>query len=318
MPSGRRPVRTEGITVLDPYYLQQLTIGLSLGMIYALMAIGFTLIFGVLNVVNFAHGEIYTIGAFAGLLMIATFGPPLLAVLLVVMAVGAFAGFGLERLAFKPFRRFSDEASMKSRAMREATLMSSLAMSIVARESLELIFGSQFQSVDLSYLINKQIQLGPVTIVNGDLIIFAVALVMFLGLQWLLKYSTIGLSIRAVSNNPLGAKYCGINTDRTIILTFVIGSVMGALAGILVGLYYGAIYPSMGFTPGIKAFVAMVMGGLSSIPGAVISAMILGITESMATSVVSSVWADMVAYAFLLITLVFFPQGLFGARRERV
>ncbi|SFC22393.1 branched-chain amino acid ABC transporter permease [Tropicimonas isoalkanivorans] len=304
--------------MLDPYYLQQLTIGLSLGMIYALMAIGFTLIFGVLNVVNFAHGEIYTIGAFAGLLMIATFGPPLLAVLLVVMAVGALAGFGLERLAFKPFRRFSDEASMKSRAMREATLMSSLAMSIVARESLELIFGSQFQSVDLSYLINKQIQLGPVTIVNGDLIIFAVALVMFLGLQWLLKYSTIGLSIRAVSNNPLGARYCGINTDRTIILTFVIGSVMGALAGILVGLYYGAIYPSMGFTPGIKAFVAMVMGGLSSIPGAVISAMILGITESMATSVVSSVWADMVAYAFLLITLVFFPQGLFGARRERV
>jgi len=304
--------------VLDPYYLQQFAIGLSLGMVYALMAIGFTLIFGVLNVVNFAHGEIYTIGAFAGLMAIAAFGPPLLVILFIVLAVGAFAGFGLERLAFRPFRRFSDEASLKSRAMREATLMSSLAMSIIAREAMELVFGSEFQTIDIAYLINKPIALGPITIVNGDVIIFVVAALMMAGLQYLLKYSTIGLSIRAVSNNPLGARYVGIDTDRTIVLTFVIGSMMGALAGILVGLYYGAIFPSMGFSPGIKAFVAMVMGGLTSIPGAVICSMILGISESIATTFVSSVWSDMVAYGFLLITLVFFPQGLFGRGRERV
>lgn len=304
--------------MFDPYILQQLAIGLSLGMIYALMAIGFTLIFGVLNVVNFAHGEVYTIGAFAGLMAISAFGPPLLVVLFIALAAGAFAGFSLERLAFRPFRRFSDEASLKSRAMREATLMSSLAMSIIARESMEIIFGSQFQSVDLAYLINKPINIGPITIVNGDLIIFAVTLIMLGGLQWLLKKSPIGMSIRAVSNNALGAKYCGINTDRTIIITFVIGSGMGALAGILVGLYYGAIFPAMGFAPGIKAFVAMVMGGLSSIPGAVISAIILGLSESLSTSFMSSVWSDMVAYGFLLLTLIFFPQGLFGARRDRV
>ena len=286
--------------MLDSYFLQQLAIGLSLGMIYALMAIGFTLIFGVLNVVNFAHGDIYTIGAFAGLMAISAFAPPLFVVLFVALAIGALAGFGLERLAFRPFRRFSDEASLKSKAMREATLMSSLAMSIVAREAMELI------------------ELGPITIVNGDLIILGVTLVMLFGLQWLLKKSSIGLAIRAVSNNSLGAKYCGIDTDRTIVLTFVIGSSMGAVAGILVGLYYGAIFPAMGFTPGIKAFVAMVMGGLSSIPGAVISAIILGLSESISTSFMSSVWSDMVAYAFLLLTLVFFPQGLFGARRERV
>lgn len=304
--------------MLDPYILQQLAIGLSLGMIYALMAIGFTLIFGVLNVVNFAHGEVYTIGAFAGLMAITAFAPPLFIVLFIALAAGALAGFGLERLAFKPFRRFSDEASLKSRAMREATLMSSLAMSIIVREAMEIMFGSQFQPINLDYLINTQISLGPINIVTGDLIILGATLLMLGGLQWLLRYSAIGLSIRAVSNNPLGAKYCGINTDRTIIFTFVIGSAMGALAGILVGLYYGAIFPAMGFTPGIKAFVAMVMGGLSSIPGAVISALILGLSESLATSVVSSVWADMVAYAFLLLTLIFFPQGLFGARRERV
>lgn len=304
--------------MLDSYFLQQLAIGLSLGMIYALMAIGFTLIFGVLNVVNFAHGDIYTIGAFAGLMAISAFAPPLFVVLFVALAIGALAGFGLERLAFRPFRRFSDEASLKSKAMREATLMSSLAMSIVAREAMELIFGSQFQTVDLKYLINKPIEMGPITIVNGDLIILGVTLVMLFGLQWLLKKSSIGLAIRAVSNNSLGAKYCGIDTDRTIVLTFVIGSSMGAVAGILVGLYYGAIFPAMGFTPGIKAFVAMVMGGLSSIPGAVISAIILGLSESISTSFMSSVWSNMVAYAFLLLTLVFFPQGLFGARRERV
>ncbi len=304
--------------MLDPYYLQQFTIGISLGMVYALMAIGFTLIFGVLNVVNFAHGEVYTIGAFAGIMAIAAFGPPFLVIVFIVLAVGALAGFGLERVAFRPFRRFSDEASLKSRAMREATLMSSLAMSIIAREAMELLFGSEFQTIDISYLINKPIELGPVTIVNGDIIIFVVSVLMLGGLQWLLKYSSIGLSIRAVSNNPLGAKYVGINTDRTIVLTFVIGSMMGALAGILVGLYYGAVFPSMGFIPGVKAFVAMVMGGLSSIPGAVIAALVLGVAESLSTTFVSSVWADMVAYLFLIVTLVFFPQGLFGARRERV
>jgi branched-chain amino acid transport system permease protein len=300
------------------YILQQLAIGLSLGMIYALMAIGFTLIFGVLNVVNFAHGEVYTIGAFAGLMFIVAFAPPLAILLFLVLAVGALTGVGLERLAFRPFRRFTDEASLKSRAMREATLMSSLALSIIAREGIELILGSQFQTVPLKLLLNAPIQLGPVTIVNGDIIIFITSAIMLGGLQYVLKYTRVGLSIRAVSNNPLGARYVGIDTDRTIIWTFAVGSAMGAVAGILVGLYYGAIFPNMGFAPGVKAFVAMVMGGLSSIPGAVICALIIGVAESMSTIVVSSVWQELVAYCFLVVTLIFFPRGIFGGARERV
>jgi len=300
------------------YYLQQLAIGLSVGMVYALMAIGFTLIFGVLNVVNFAHGEIYTIGAFAGLMLITAFAPPLAAVLLAVAAIGAFAGVGLERLAFRPFRRFADEASLKSRAMREATLMSSLALSIVAREGIELIFGSQFQTVPLKLLLNEPIKLGPITIVNGDLVIFLTSAIMLGGLQYVLRHTRVGLSIRAVSNNALGARYVGINTDRTIIWTFAVGSAMGAVAGILVGLYYGAIFPNMGFAPGIKAFVAMVMGGLSSIPGAVICALIIGVAEAMSTIFVASVWQELVAYGFLILTLIFFPRGIFGGARERV
>lgn len=300
------------------YYLQQLALGLSVGMVYALMAIGFTLIFGVLNVVNFAHGEVFTIGAFAGLILIAGSAPPLLAVLFAALAVGALCGVGLERLAFRPFRRFTDEASIKSRAMREATLMSSLALSIVAREALELVFGSQFQTVPLDTLLNEPIRLGPVTIVNGDVIIFVTSAIMLGGLQYVLKRTRVGLSIRAVSNNPLGARYVGIDIDRTILWTFAVGSAMGAVAGVLVGLYYGAIYPSMGFAPGVKAFVAMVMGGLSSIPGAVLCALIIGVSESLSTIFFASVWQEVVAYAFLIVTLIFFPRGIFGGARERV
>lgn len=304
--------------MIDPYYLQQLVIGLSLGMTYALMAIGFTLIFGVLNVVNFAHGEVYTIGAFASLMLITAFAPPFILVLVFALLIGALAGFSLERIAFKPFRRFTDEASLKSRAMREATLMSSLAVSIITRELVELIFGSQQQQVPFEYLLDDPIRLGPVVIATGDIIIFVVSVLMLIGLQILLTRSRVGMSIRAVSNNPLGARYVGINVDRTIIMTFVIGGMMGAAAGILVGLYYGVIFPAMGFIPGIKAFVAMVMGGLSSIPGAVICAIILGLSESIAVTFISSGWADIVAYSFLILTLIFFPQGLFGAKRERV
>jgi len=304
--------------VIDLYYVQQLVIGLSQGMIYALVAIGFTLIFGVLNAVNFAHSEVYTVGAVAGLFLIGASSPPLAAVILLVAVVGALAGLGLERVAFKPFRRFADEASLKSRAMRESTLMSSLAVSIIVREGLELAMGSQMQPVPANYLLNTPIVFAGITIVSGDIVIFGVSAVLLVGLQLLLKKTRMGLAIRAVSNNPLGAKYSGINVDRTIVSTFVLGSLMGAVAGLLVSLYYGSVYPSMGFAPGIKAFVAMVMGGLVSIPGAVACALILGVAESMATTFMPSAWADMVPYLFLIVTLVFFPRGLFGGGRERV
>ena len=303
---------------MDLYYVQQFVIGLSQGMTYALVAIGFTLIFGVLNAVNFAHSEVYTLGAVAGLFLITASSPPLALVVVLVAGVGALAGLSLERLAFKPFRRFADEASLKSRAMRESTLMSSLAVSIIVREALQLVMGSQVQPVPVSYMLNTPIAIGGITIVSGDIVIFAVSVTLLVGLQLLLKKNRIGLAIRAVSNNPLGAKYSGINVDRTIVSTFVLGSILGAVAGLLVSLYYGSVFPAMGFAPGIKAFVAMVMGGLVSIPGAVICALILGVSESMATTFMPSVWADMVPYLFLILTLIFFPRGLFGGGRERV
>ena len=304
--------------MFDIFFVQQLVNGLSVGFIYALMAIGFTLIFGVLNVVNFAHGEIYMIGSYAGWLAITYFAPPLFVVILVALAIGALAGFSLERIAFRPFRRFRDEASLKSKAMREATLLSSLAISIIVREVAEKIFGSNMQTIPQEYLLLTPIEIGPLSFASGQFLIFGLSIVMLGGLQWLLKKTRVGLAIRAVANNPMGATYVGINTERTIIATFIIGSTLGAVAGLVVGLYQGAIFPAMGFAPGIKAFVAMVMGGLSSIGGAVVCALILGVAEAVTTSFFAQGWGDLVAYVFLIITLIFFPTGLFGGGRERV
>ena len=304
--------------MFDAFFIQQLVNGFSVGLVYALIAIGFTLIFGVLNVVNFAHGEVYMVGAYAGVVLITALAPPLIAVVLFVMAVGAVAGFGLERLAFKPFRRFQDEASLKSKAMREATLLSSLAVSIIVREVVEKTFGGAMRPVPFEAQLTEPVQIGELSFSTGQFVIFGAAVAMFAGLQFLLYRTRIGLSIRAVANNPLGAKYVGINTDRTIIATFVVGSVMGAVAGILVALYYGSVFPSMGFAPGVKAFVAMVMGGLSSIPGAVICAIFLGLSEAVATEFLAQGWSELIAYGFLLLTLIFFPTGLFGGARDRV
>lgn len=304
----------------DIFLVQQLVNGFSVGLVYALVAIGFTLIFGVLNVVNFAHGEIYMIGAYAGLLAIIFLAPPWVALLLLVLAAGIAAGIALERAAFKPFRRFRDEASLKSKAMRESTLLSSLAISIVVRESVEKIFGADMQAIPRAYAdaMQEPISLGEPAVASGQIAILVAALVMFATLQWILKRTDIGLSIRAVAANPLGAQYVGVHVDRTVIATFAIGSGMGAVAGLLIGLYQGTIFPAMGFAPGVKAFVAMVMGGLNSIPGAVLCAIVLGLAEAVATEFFGQGWADLVAYVFLVLTLVFFPTGLFGAGRERV
>ncbi|XBS71249.1 branched-chain amino acid ABC transporter permease [Acerihabitans sp. KWT182] len=304
--------------MFDAFFFQQVVNGLSQGLVYALMAIGFTLIFGVLNVVNFAHGELYMLGAFAGLWVIQTFAPPLVAVLLLVAAVGLVSGVLLERIAFRPLRRFADEASLKSKAIREATLLSSLAISIVVRELVSNLFGSNMQTIPQQYLLMTPVTLGPLTFASGQFVIFGFALAMLLALQWFLFYTRSGLSVRAVAGNLTGALHVGINIQRTIVLTFMLGAALGAVSGFLVGLYSGNIFPAMGFGAGIKAFVAMVMGGLNSIPGAIICALILGLSEAIATEYIPQGWADLISYGLLLLTLLFFPNGIFGGRRERV
>ena len=303
---------------MEAAILQDLVNGVSAGLCYALVAIGFTLIFGVLNAVNFAHSEVYMLGAFAGLFIALATSPPLIVLLLIVAAIGAGLGVGLERIAFRPLRRARDEASLKSRALREATLLSSLAVGIVVRELTEIAFGGDMQRIPDRLMINDPVPWGDVVFARGDFIIFATACVTLIGLQLLLRRTRIGLGVRAVSDDLLGALYSGVNANSVIVWTFAIGSAIGAVAGLLVGLYYGVIMPYMGFTPTLKAFVAMLMGGLTSIPGAVACALLIGLCESFTTEFISARWVGIVPYALLLVTLVFFPGGLFGRRAERV
>jgi branched-chain amino acid transport system permease protein len=302
---------------MDWILLQDVVNGLSAGLCYALLAIGFTLIFGVLSAVNFAHGEIYMLGAFAGLMIALAFSPPLIVVVLIVGAVGAMLGVGLERIAFRPLRRSRDEAALKSRALREATLLSSLAVGIVVRELAEIAFGGDMQPIPDRLMINDPIPWGQIVFARGDFIIFGAACVMLIALQVFLHRTRAGLGIRAVSNDLVGALYSGVNADRVIVWTFAVGSSFGAMAGLLVGLYYGTIFPYMGFEPTLKAFVAMLMGGLTNIPGAVACALLIGLTESLSVEVVSSRWVGIVPYVLLLVTLLFFPNGLFGRRVDR-
>lgn len=284
-------------------------------MTYAVVAIGFTLIYRVLTAVNFAHGEIYTIGAFTILIGATTLNLPLWSIIPLVVLVGGLAGYGVELAGFRLFRRYTDEASLKSRAVREATLLSSLALGIVIREVLDLIYKGDWKALPENYRLSSSLDLGGVYISTGEVVIAVVSIVMLVALQLLLHRTGIGIAIRAVSSNMIGAQFSGININRVVIAVFIIGSVLGAVAGMVVSLAYGAIQSYMGLTVVIKAFVAMVIGGLTSLPGAVIAAVMIGVAESVAGIFLPSAWTEMVAYMLLILFLIFLPNGLFGRRR---
>ena len=302
--------------MIDALQLGQLVIGVGVGLTYAVVAIGFTLIYRVLSAVNFAHGEVYTFGAFATLIGAATLGLSHWLIAPLVVAVGAAAGWLIERLAFRPFRRSNDEAYLKSRAVREATLLSSMALGIVSREALDQVFHGQWMAIPQAWMLNTPVMIGPLMMSDGELFIAAACVVLLVGLQLLLMRTRIGLAIRAVSSNLIGAQFAGVDINRVVVAVFVIGSILGAVAGMAVSLAYGSVQSAMGLTVVIKAFVAMVIGGLTSPPGAAVAAILIGVTESAAGLFLPSAWTEMVAYVLLIGTLLLFPRGLF-ARRAR-
>ena len=300
--------------MIDTFVLGQLAIGISVGMTYAIVAIGLTLIYRVLLAVNFAHGEAYTLGAFATLVAATSLQLPLWAIVPVVLLTGAAFGWVVERAAFRPFRKFTDEASLKSRAVREATLLSSFAVGIVTRELLDQVFHGEWLALPESYLLNQALDLGGIYLSIGEVVIAAISLVMLVALQFLLYRTKIGIAIRAVSSNLVGAQFSGIDINRVVLAVFIVGSILGAAAGMVVSLAYGNVQSFMGLTIVIKAFVAMVIGGLTSIPGAVAAGILIGMAEASAVIVLPSAWTEMVAYVMLILTLLFLPKGLFGRR----
>lgn len=302
--------------VFDAFVLGQLAIGASVGMTYSIVAIGLTLIYRVLSAANFAHGEVYTIGAFATLIGATTLKLPLWAIAPLVLCVGMLFGWAIERAAFRPFRKFTDEASLKSRAVREATLLSSFALGLIVREFLDQIYHGEWLAIPQEFLLNQPVDFGDIHLSIGEVLIAVVSLAMLVALQILLYRTRIGIAIRAVSSNLVGAQFSGIDINRVIVAVFIVGSLLGTVAGMVVSLAYGNVQSFMGLTVVIKAFVAMVIGGLTSLPGAVIAGILIGLAEATAGIFLPSAWTEMVAYAMLLLTLLLLPQGLFGQRRS--
>lgn len=279
--------------------LQQLTNGIVLGSVYALIAIGFTLIFGVLRLLNMAHGELYMLGAFLGYLAIDILRIPVWAAIPLALLAVFFISLLIERLAFKPLRN----------APHFIPLVSTIAVSTILLEAVRLAFGPYMVSFD-SFIPNLNFQFGPLQVSLLQLFMLTLSLLMMAAVQLFLMRSKWGKAIRGTAQDITVSGLLGINVDRVIGLTFAIASVLGAMAGILIAMHFGAIYPNMGFVALVKAFTAAILGGMGSVPGAVLGGFVLGIAESLGSGYLPSGFSDAVPYVMLFVVLLFLPGGL--------
>ncbi len=291
------------------YFIELVFSGLTRGSIYALIALGYTMVYGIIGLINFAHGEIYMIGAFTALIaasVLSILGLPLPAILVLsALAATLWAsayGYTVERLAYRPLRN----------APRLSPLISAIGMSIFLQNYVLLAQTPDF--LPFPSLIEDFAFLEPYAHIVGstDLSIIVVSALVMLGLMALIKYTRIGKAMRATAQDQKMALLLGINVDRIISITFVIGSALAALGGLLIATHIGQINVSIGFIAGIKAFTAAVLGGIGSIPGAVLGSYVLGMTEAFATGYVSSDYEDVFAFALLVLILIFRPAGLLG------
>jgi branched-chain amino acid transport system permease protein len=291
------------------YFLELFFGGLTKGSIYALIALGYTMVYGIIELINFAHGEIYMIGAYTGLIVIGVLtmagADPLLVLLLATLAAVLWSsayGLTVERIAYRPLRS----------APRLAPLISAIGMSILLQNYVLLAQTQDF--LPFPDLIPKIGFLAPWSHVIGsnEVVIIGVTAVIMVLLTILIKSTRIGKAMRATAQDRTMAMLSGVDANRVISVTFAIGSALAAVGGILIASHVGQINFSIGFIAGIKAFTAAVLGGIGSIPGAVLGALVLGWTESFATGYVSSDYEDVFAFALLIIILIFRPAGLLG------
>ncbi len=291
------------------YFIELFFGGLTRGSIYALIALGYTMVYGIIGLINFAHGEIYMIGAFTAFIVasvLSIYGLPLAAiVVLTLLAAAVWAscyGYTVEKLAYKPLRN----------APRLSPLISAIGMSIFLQNYVLLAQTSDF--LPFPALIPEFAFLDRFAGIIGssDLVILLVTAVTMICLTWLIKFTRIGKAMRATAQDRKMAMLVGINVDQIISVTFIIGSALAAIGGVLIASHVGQINFFIGFIAGIKAFTAAVLGGIGSIPGAVLGSFILGLTESYATGYVSSDYEDVFAFSLLVLILIFRPAGLLG------
>lgn len=289
-------------------FLQQVINGLSLGSIYALIALGYTMVYGIIKLINFAHGDIYMLGAYVAFITTTYFGFSFFPAMIASMVVCGILGVLIERIAYKPLRH----------ATRIAALITAIGVSYVLEYTTQYVMGSEVKTYP-TLLSNASFSLGPVTISMQQVYIFTITIVLMIALQLIIKKTKMGRAMRAVSVDEDAAKLMGINVDTTISFTFLLGSSLAGVAGILVGIYYNSIDPLMGMIPGLKAFIAAVFGGIGSVPGAMIGGLFIGIAETMVVAYGSSLYRDAIVYLILILILIIKPDGLLGKnQREKV
>lgn len=285
-------------------FMQQLINGLSLGSIYALLALGYTMIYGIIKIIHFAHGDVYILGAFFGYYTINVWHFNFIMALFGSMIFCALVGMLIEFVAYRPLRHSS----------RIAVLITAIGVSYFLENGMSVLFSGDTR--DFPQVI-KQVNYEwfGIRITNIQLLIFATTIILMIILQLIVKKTKMGRAMRAAAADPVAAELMGININGTISFVFAIGSAMAGAAGVLIGLYYNSIEPTMGLTPGIKAFVAAVVGGVGSIPGAAVGAVIIGCLESLMQAIGFSAFKDAAVYVVLIIVLLFLPAGLFGNKQ---
>ena len=284
-------------------FVQTLISGLSLGSIYALIALGYTMVYGIAKMLNFAHGDVIMFGAYAVIVAVAQLGlPPVLAILIAIVLC-AVLGVVIERLAYKPLRQ----------AQPLTVLITAIGVSYLLQNLALLIFGSEQKAFPT--IINLGvIYLGPVAVDGITLLTLVLTAVIMIVLTLFINKTKLGKAMRAVSEDKEAAGLMGISTNRTITITFAIGSALAAIASIFYGATYVYIKPTTGAMPGIKAFTAAVFGGIGSIPGAMLGGVLLGLIEQFSKTYISTLWADAIVFGVLVIVLVVKPTGLLGKK----
>ena len=296
------------------FFLQELVNGITQGSLYALIALGYSMVYGVLKLRNFAHGDLYMVGAFIGYFVIQWFGGstalsipvPLLILIMFLLAGGGVGGLGvaIERFAYRPLRD----------APRIAPLITALGVSFLLENTMLLLFGASYRDYNTSAFISYGggIHIGSLSIDTVQILVIVVSVVLMAGLTLLVSRTKLGRQMRAVSEDREAAEMLGIDVDYVITATFFIGSALAGIAGVMDGLAYNNIYTLMGFIAGLKAFTAAVVGGIGSIPGAMLGGLLIGIAESMVTGYISSTYTNLIVFGILIVMMLVRPTGLLG------
>jgi branched-chain amino acid transport system permease protein len=296
------------------FFVQQLVNGLTLGSVYALLALGYSIVYGILKLLNFAHGEVYMMGAFAGyFVLIGLGGPaspavPVALVLVLMFLAGALTsgllGVAIERFAYRPLRD----------APRIAPLITALGMSFFLQSTALLLFGADVRSMDTSELIDPStgIHVGPLNISLVRILVIASAGLLMIALMLFVRRTKLGKAMRAVAYDREAAEMMGVDVNRTIVAAFFIGSILAGVAGVMVGLVFDRVWHLMGFTAGLKAFTAAVVGGIGSIPGAMLGGLLIGLAEAFSAGYISSTFQNLIVFGLLIVVMLVRPSGLLG------